>query len=273
MGASRDYTSGNDLGVGLLEAPASSQPRAAVTRSAAWASVASASTAERTSTGFAPRVSGRTMPYAPGKQSPAQPAQLRPKVGAPSRRLGSKQIVSQRGRRVSTVQAPVSSFSKVIAYAFGLVMLGVLAAVWFSGLSTAQTFEIQRLSVTESTLDNQLETLNRDLENVRSSADVARRAAESSMGVPVQAGIVAVDDKGNHVEQRPAKPETEAIIDVNGTAVRPNQASSDPKKTVGMNDNLQAVPQSQRSAAEVPGNLPPTGNAPAQAPYAPRLAR
>ncbi|MBF9010752.1 hypothetical protein HMPREF2976_06870 [Corynebacterium sp. HMSC077D10] len=133
-----------------------------------------------------------------------------------------------------------------------------------SGLSTAQTFKIQQLSVQENTLDNQLETLNRDLEDVRSSADVARRAAEDSMGVPAQAGIVEVQENGDIAERRPAEPETDSIIDVNGAPVRPGQASSDPNETEDVNGNLNAVPQGTQSVQA------PQGQQAYQAPYAAR---
>ena len=162
--------------------------------------------------------------------------------------------------------------------------------MWLSGLSTSQTFKIQQLTAHESTLNNQLETLNRDLENVRSSSDVARRAHEAKMGIPVQPGIVEADGEGKVQEKREATPEMESVVDVNGEPVRPGRASSDPNATANMSDNLNArpnlhngVPRGEDVEQEAPAgqeihpeeSAPADGavelpDIPAQAPYAAR---
>ncbi|MDK8898492.1 hypothetical protein QP999_11165 [Corynebacterium sp. MSK004] len=157
-------------------------------------------------------------------------------------RLGSKQVVSNRGRRVAQPTRVNGLFARLSFTAIALLITGVAAAMWLSGLSTSQTFKIQELTAQESTLDNQLETLNRDLENVRSASDVARRAHEAKMGIPVQPGVVEVGADGNIEHKREATPDMESVIDVNGEPVRPGQASSDPNATANMSDNLNARP-------------------------------
>ena len=165
---------------------------------------------------------------------------------APRRsRLGSRQVVTERGRRVAPIKK-ATLFSRLSAVAIALLIGGVALAVWLSGVSTSQTFRIQHLTVQESQLDNQLETLNRDLEQVRSSADVARRGADSRMGIPTQPGIIEVEEDGSVKERRPATEGTEAIIDVNGEPVRTGQATSNPRDTEGMSEELNAVPRGQQ---------------------------
>lgn len=188
------------------------------------------------------------------------------RVGSTQRysRVGSSQVLSVRGRR-ATATRTFRRVNKLSFYAIGLLLAGVCLAMWLSGMSTAQTFTIQQLSDQESTLDNQLETLNRDLENVRSSADIARRAAEDSLVVPDQPGIVEVEENGDIAERRAAKPESESIIDVNGAPVRPGQASSDPHDTADVAGSLSSVPHGQQAAQ--PGTVV-NPQIPVQAPYA-----
>lgn len=204
-------------------------------------------------------------------------------------RLGSKQVVSNRGRRVVQPTRVTGLFARLSFIAIALLITGVAGAMWLSGLSTSQTFKIQELTAQESTLDNQLETLNRDLENVRSASDVARRAHEAKMGIPVQPGVVEVGADGNVEQKREATPDMDSVIDVNGEPVRPGQASSDPNATANMSDNLNARPTRSERNGERRGaashdsqseGSPEGGQAeegsvelpdiPAQAPYAAR---
>ena len=158
-----------------------------------------------------------------------------------------------------------------------LLIVGVALAMWLSGLSTKQTFAIQQLTVQDSQLDNQIETLNRDAENLSSSADIARRADEMGMAIPKQPGIAEVGGDGKIVDKREGTPDTEKLIDVNGEPIRPSQASSDPKDTEGLSDSLNAVPQGQQRTTRG-GDAGNTGaaqdnarpNLPARAPYASR---
>ncbi|MDO5031383.1 hypothetical protein [Corynebacterium sp.] len=166
-------------------------------------------------------------------------------------RLGSQQVVSIRGRQLHPTPKKNSLFVRMSVIALCLLIAGVVMSMWLSGVSTAQTFKVQELTARDAQLDNQLETLNRDLENVRSAADVARRAHEANMGIPVQPGIVDVAGDGEVKHLREATPEKESVIDVNGDPVRPGQVSSDPRATQDVSGNLNARPGStQRTDAE-----------------------
>lgn len=266
MGASRDYTAANDQRWGqtatLVEdrgvSTRSESPRRRGGRARSLRFERGMTTAPQRTERLSAEDGGAKTALLSSRTSPAP----RVRKGRPQR-VGSQQVLTHRGRRIGTVQR-VSPFAKTSFYALALLLGGVFIAMGLSGLSTAQTFKIQQLSVQENTLDNQLETLNRDLEDVRSSADVARRAAEDSMGVPAQAGIVEVQENGDIAERRPAEPETDSIIDVNGAPVRPGQASSDPNETEDVNGNLNAVPQGTQSVQA------PQGQQAYQAPYAAR---
>ena len=106
-------------------------------------------------------------------------------------RLGSSQVVSVRGRRV--VEARVTDaphrFSKLSSIGVPLLIAGVLAAMGLSGLATSQSFSIQELQKQERNLAAEVETLNRDLEQRRSSAELAQRASEQGMLVASQPGL------------------------------------------------------------------------------------
>lgn len=267
MGASRDYTTGNAEEYGYRPVRDRGANRghgrtAVLERRRGDAAVTAApSRAQRVTRPR--REELYTTPGRPG--TPVRPARTTgPETPArPARRgrLGSQQVVSHRGRQLLVSREP-ATITKLSAYSLVLLIAGVCLAMWLSGVATSQTFKIQTLAAQEATLDNQLETLNRDLENVRSSADVARRAAESKMGVPVQAGIVEVKENGDIAAQRQAKPETESIIDVNGAPVRPGQASSDPDATKDVEQALTSAPQGQAPAGA------PVPQLPARAPYA-----
>lgn len=182
------------------------------------------------------------------------------------RRLGSRQVVSVRGRRVATTRR-TTLLAKLGAAAIVLLISGVAVAMWLSGVSTQQTFRIQQLVSQEQQLSNQLETLNRDLENIRSSAEIARRAGEMGMALPLQPGILEVREGGEIVEERVADPATRPILDLNGQPIRPGQASSDPRATEELTDNLEALPEGHqlqdREAPPAPGpNAEETGLAP-----------
>lgn len=209
----------------------------------------------------------RTRAYTPPTQTPL-PTRRRP---AP-KRLGSRQVVSVRGRRVSELKQ-TSLLAKLISVAIVLAIVGVAVAMWLAGLATQQTFQTQLLQTQDKQLSNQLETLNRDLENVRSSAEIARRAGELGLVLPAQPGILAVQENGEIVEQRPADVATHPIIDVNGAPVRPGQASSDPEATHELEDNLEAVPQGHQLRS--PDDVLPDPVAPAPVrgvlPYAPNV--
>ncbi|GAB3940569.1 hypothetical protein [Corynebacterium tapiri] len=190
----------------------------------------------------------------PRRAYPSQPTrQVQPIRG---RRLGSRQVVSVRGRRVREVKA-VGPLFKVATVSLSFLVGGIVLAMWLSGLSTQQTFAISQLTAQESQLSNQLETLNRDLQNESSSAEIARRAQEMGMAIPDKPGVLNVAENGDVSESRPADAATTPIIDLNGEKVRPGTASSDPKDMKNLPNNLEAVPQGEQlPAADVPAVAP-----------------
>lgn len=244
MGASRDFTTGTPTGAtGVLERDRVSHPRRAADSAG---------------------VNARTT--APARPSRTDVAPDTERTGAPgrnNRRLGSRQVVSVRGRRVAPAKK-ASSLARVSVVAIVMLITGVAVAMWLSGLATQQTFRLQQLSSQEAQLSNQLETLHRDLENVSSSAEVARRASDLGMVVPQQPGILEAGQPGQVEELRPAGPGTSPVIDVNGAPVRPGQASSDPDRTDELVDSLATVPDNQAPAPAPPA---PNADVPAVAPY------
>lgn len=258
MGASRDLTAGYDTGASatLLDETGRTEPTYIDTTRDDTARAAGRSSARTTvphsPTGYRPRVA----PHVP-----------RTKPG----RLGSKQVVSVRGRRVNEQPAEAKNrFTAVSLIVLPLLVLGVVVAMLFSALSTQQTFAIQQLQGNETRLNNEIETLNRDLENLQSTAEVARRASDAGMVVPVTPGIVDVENDGTVSERRQADGATQSIIDVNGAPVRPGRASSDPDATADVSDSLEARPQNSRPAPidrpDQQRNEAPASNAPAPAP-------
>ncbi|WP_018297087.1 hypothetical protein [Corynebacterium lubricantis] len=242
MGASRDLTSGYETGnsATLLEKGAR---RSGARREALEHNVATTAPAPR-------RLRPGVRPHEPRKRG----------------RLGSNQVVSVRGRRVEAPTTEVKRrFTSVSIIGLPLLAIGVALAMIFSGLSTQQTFTIQQLQATETSLSNEVETLNRDLENLQSSAEIARRASDAGMVVPVSPGIVEVGNDGAVTESRPADPETQSIIDVNGAPVRPGRASSDPNQTDEVSRSLEARPNNE------PAPAPQAPQAPAVAPYSPNV--
>ncbi|WIM66979.1 hypothetical protein QP027_07520 [Corynebacterium breve] len=254
MGASRDLTTGYDSGASaaLLDRDVEPRGRAAVETPAPSRAVPS---------GYQKRITPHV---------PRQP-----------RRLGSKQVVSVRGRRVAQPTTEVRRrFTAVSVIALPLLIVGILTAMFLSALSTQQTFAVQELQVTEEQLNNEVETLNRDLEDLQSSAEIARRASEAGMVLPVNPGIVNVENDGSVAESRPADPATQPIIDVNGAPVRPSRASSDPEATNEISDALETRPQGNQLAPTGPESPAPDSEAPqpdapaagpALAPYAPNV--
>ena len=232
MGASRDLTAGNAAGG---------------------------------STALLERAPERTTRRVERTQSPVKPNGLKPRI-APHiprgpRRLGSKQVVSVRGRRVTSTDAK-RKFSTMSLMALPLLILGIFGAMLLSALSTNQTFKIEQLQSQERTLNNEIETLNRNVEDARAAAEVAAKADGAGMVVPVQPGIINVEADGKANETREADPEKNLrIVDVNQETIRTDHATSDREATRNIADNLSALPQSA---------LPRDGGAPAVPAPAPR---
>lgn len=177
---------------------------------------------------------------------------VNPGVQPTRRRLqhktGSQQVLSVRGRRVVAPRANprlIQLFTVVVL----LLCVGVGASMGLSGVSTQQTYDLQNLKSQETELANRIESLTRDVEDARSAATIAATAGEMGMVSPVEPGVLAVRDNGEIVEERPASPETRAIVDINnGTQVRPNRASSNPDETSEVTESLQVIPPQQGAA-------------------------
>ncbi|UIZ91580.1 hypothetical protein JZY91_07435 [Corynebacterium sp. CNCTC7651] len=158
-------------------------------------------------------------------------------------RLGSQQVVSVRGRRVAAPVQTKRRFSAVGGMAVFLLVVGIAIAMVLSGLSTTQTFTIQQLQSQERQLKNEVESLNRDLEDLRSSAEIAQRAADAGMLVASQPGIVEVAPDGHVETRREFNPESVApVMDVNGAPVRADRATSDRGATEELGDSLTPLP-------------------------------
>lgn len=178
--------------------------------------------------GVLPRRTERVLPRT-GAQFPSAPV--------PERRL------SHRGRRLRTNLKKVDPRTLRFVVLITLTLVaGIFVSMFLSGVTAHQTFALKDLKAQETTLSNQVETLNRDLASASSSSEIARRASEMKMVVPEQPGILATNSQGDTVEQRPAGDVTRPIVDVNGQRVRSNVPSSDPKKTDEVADELHAVP-------------------------------
>lgn len=254
-----------------------------------------ASTNAGGSTALLERAPQRTTRQAGRTRTAPAPSGLKPRI-APHiprgpRRLGSKQVVSVRGRRVTTTEAK-RKFSTMSLMALPLLILGIFGAMLLSALSTQQTFTIEQLQSQERTLNNEIETLNRNVEDSRAAAEVAAKADAAGMVVPVQPGIIDVAADGKANETREADPEKNLrIVDVNEETIRTDKATSDRDATRDIADNLSALPSNSlptgRGAAPslpTPGGqsndreaapsapAAPAAEAPAPAPEAPAPA-
>ncbi|OLN16718.1 hypothetical protein BUE64_01925 [Corynebacterium diphtheriae subsp. lausannense] len=198
---------------------------------------------------------------------------------------GSRQVFSHRGRRNEAPRAAVApaNVRRVVGIIVMLVS-SVAVSLYLSGISTEQTFAMTQLCANENTLSNQIETLNRDVENASSTANIARRAQEMGLVVPDQAGILLPQPEGEVIVQREPGEKTHPVVDVNGDRIAPKGASSDPNKTSEVAGNLNAVPPVGNGApaanggAGVASNGVNTGanesaNGSVVAPYAPTVHR
>lgn len=188
------------------------------------------------------------------RQRTAVPTSVRRSIPRPHfSRLGSQQVVSVRGRRVGSARHS-SRIAKISAVGILLLIAGVVLAMYFSGLSTQQTFRIQQLSNQETQLKNQIETLNRDLEEARSATTLATRAGELGMVVPDQPGVLSVGEDGSVTVDREATDATSPILNVNsGSEVSP-KASSDPNSTQQLSGQLNPTPSAQSVLPEGENN-------------------
>lgn len=120
-------------------------------------------------------------------------------------RMGSRQVISVRGRLTedSTARRNGSTLNFVIIVLL-LAAVGVGLTMYFSGMSTEQSFRISEARAEQKALTAELETLNRDALRESSDAAVAKKAAALGMVVPDQPGIITVDSDGSVTEKRAA---------------------------------------------------------------------
>lgn len=179
-------------------------------------------------------------------------------VPRPQGRLGSRQVVSVRGRRVTHGRVTARRISRVGVISTLLLLCGVAIAMVLSTAAAQQTFQIQDLSAQATQLGNQIETLNRDLESSRSTANLTRTADSSGMVVPEQPGIIGVGEAGVELWREPGA-ETRRIVDINGSGpVKAHAPSSDPRSTAEIGGTLERRPEIPAPAAPAPA---PRGSA------------
>lgn len=166
-----------------------------------------------------------------------RPATRPSRTGAPQRtarrrnsRLGSKQQVSVRGRRVVSSSPTNSRLRRRIVGAALAFVAGIGGVMILSGVTTEQSFQIANANEHSQQLDNELESLNRDVELAKSSGHVAAEAAKMGLVVPDQAAVL--DANGNKVKEiRPGDDsKNREVIDANGEATR-RGATSNPNET------------------------------------------
>lgn len=177
-----------------------------------------------------------------------------------SSRIGSKQVISVRGRRVAKEQTDPKKVLN-ITVAILAAVAAIAFAMYLSGMSTEKQLEISAAQVRERELRNSLEVLERDVAYLRSTGQLAQWAAQEGLVNPQQPAILMLNPEGELVEVRPGDAATQGFVDLNDAAPsRPHQPSSDPAET-----------------ENVPGMQPPVVHeapaapreAPATAPYAP----
>ena len=172
--------------------------------------------------------------------TPARPRTQRPRAYTPAPgnaprprphgKLGSRQQVSVRGRRVARRKDTNLPLTRRIVAAVVFLIAGIMAVMYLSGLTTQQTFELSEAKQRSLTLSNELESLERDVANAQSAGHIAAEATRLGMVAPAQPGVL--EDRGAEVvEVRPSDPQADRpVTDVNGEA-RPRGATSDPEKT------------------------------------------
>lgn len=214
---------------------------------------------------------------APGHTIPHRvrhPRQLQPQAPKPKQKrrfqhqAGSQQILSIRGRRVLQQRIDPATVTFMVLATFAVVA-GLVLTMFVTGITTQQSFRIQNLREQNTVLNNQLETLNRDLADVSSTSNLAQQAATLGMVLPVQAGILSVDAEGNVVEQRAASAETQPLVDVNSLAAAANAASAEETAEAAAQDDaasevaaVDAAASGDEAAAEVPSEQMVNANTP-----------
>lgn len=176
-------------------------------------------------------------------------------------RTGSRQVISVRGRRVTTGPRDNRKIAGA-ALMIVLVVCGIVAAMFLSGISTSTSLELDAAQTREKELRNQLEVLERDVAYMKSTGAIAQRAVEEGMVSPQKPVVLTTDSNGNVVEARPGDAANLGVVDLNESgATNPHTPSSNPadtRKVPGMQ-----APAIQEGSADNSG-------LPATAPYAPQ---
>ena len=181
-------------------------------------------------------------------------------------RVGSRQQVSVRGRRIIALERGNPRLTRRIALAVAVFIIGVVSVMALSAATTKQSFQIAEAQKHSTTLENEIESLNRDVNNAKSSANIAKEASELGMVTPKQSGILE-DRNGKIKETRPADAERgKDVVDVNGNAKR-RGATSDPEKTnrvegLHPNNPIVAGDRAPDVNASAPGNAQANGGLP-----------
>ncbi|MGK8359993.1 hypothetical protein [Corynebacterium amycolatum] len=176
-------------------------------------------------------------------------------------RTGSQQVISVRGRRVTTSSRDNHKFAGAALMIF-LVVAGIVMAMFLSGISTSTSLKLDAAQTKEKELRNQLEVLERDVAYMKSTGAIAQRAVEEGMVNPEQPAVLTTDPEGKVVEVRPGDEKQQKIIDLNSESPNnPHAPSSNPKDT-------ESVPGMQAPAIEEAHPRP--NGLPATAPYAPQ---
>lgn len=193
---------------------------------------------------------GYTEPH-PGRALRPQPKKRGRRL---QKELGSKQVIVERGRRVAQVKND-PHFVRFVVFVIALLSASVGAVMFLSAHATSQTFSLQDLKSQETQLDNELESLHRDLESVRSSAEIARRASEMGFVVPDQPGVLEV----SHGAEAPVAEvlasdaaKTRPLVDVNGNKVRASSATSNPAETRAVTNSLDQLPRVEQVSGVAP---------------------
>lgn len=156
------------------------------------------------------------------------------------RRRGSQQQLTVRGRRVAVREPRNRTMMWTVVLMLALLVAGTALAMYLSGRSTEQSFQLNQAQATSDTLSHEIESLNRDVEDASSTQHIAAEAARLGMEVPGQTGVLNVEN-GTVDEARPADNSgNRAVTDIDGDV-----------RTVGPSSNTEATSgEGERSSEE-----------------------
>ncbi|MBC2680919.1 hypothetical protein [Corynebacterium anserum] len=185
------------------------------------------------------------------RKATSAPVRQLPRTG----RIGSKQRVSVRGVRQTQVKTGQSSIVRWAISLIAVLILGVSAVMYLSGVTTEQSFQLADARQQSDELSNQLETLERDVAHAQSSANIAAKASELGMVAPAKSGILDVN--GDKVEERRASDNSanREVIDINGDT-RQRGATSNPQETNSVPGLAPSNPVDASSHAVTQNGLP-----------------